>query len=760
MKRFPVDSLILINRRAAIDSAAFQRAMMVNTEVGYNDFLNRFAHARQVERAIELRNEVAYVDALKINTYESYLNFLTKYPQASRVADARQRYERLLYEAKTKDRKLASFERFIEVYPESPYRTQAELQVLELSTASGNPQLFLDFINRYPDSPLVTKARNLAYYLFKEEGIIPDELVTDSIRTVQALEQGYLVPFLRGGLYGFMNAQGVEIIEPFASEMDTESICGNITEEILIAGDQIRTRNGTVLYRGRASEVDDLDYGFLLIFDDSCGIIMHKSGLVIDACADDAVILAGAYLAIRKQDNWSLYTLTGRQLPVGTFEQADAIDDVLVLKREGAYILIHRTEIAKALDKHEVVYSQPYHDVKRWGDSAIWVKVGINEGLLDRKLGEMLSLSYREITQTFFGASLRSEAGITLWNLRKGESVPYDTVIIQKPWIAVKTDGLWRLLEHTLTPVTTETYDSIYFIGPFSVGVRKDSLQTYFSSTVSITLNKLVGMKFLPGQDSAYYLIVEEGDKKTVYNEKGERLFTAGYDRIDYIGSQLFLAVWREKRGIIDVQGKVVVPSEFDAMGNLNNGTIPVLKDKKFGYLDVVNRKEIKPVYEKNLVRYNQHYLIAFKGGKVGIIDWNNKPVTGFDYEEIQYWNDSTAIVKHNQNWVIYNFLDKKVVADKIRDFKWLRNDASEKIIRIHQENQYGVISNKKGVVLAATYSDILNVGSPTRPMYFTEKHVEEASIYVVIYYDENGKFLRRQIVEADDYDRIYCSYN
>jgi hypothetical protein len=58
------------------------------------------------------------------------------------------------------------------------------------------------------------------------------------------------------------------------------------------------------------------------------------------------------------------------------------------------------------------------------------------------------------------------------------------------------------------------------------------------------------------------------------------------------------------------------------------------------------------------------------------------------------------------------------------------------------------------------SFSDIINVGSPAQPLYFTEKHVEEASIFVVIYYDSAGKMLRREIYEQDDYEKIYCSNN
>jgi hypothetical protein len=52
-------------------------------------------------------------------------------------------------------------------------------------------------------------------------------------------------------------------------------------------------------------------------------------------------------------------------------------------------------------------------------------------------------------------------------------------------------------------------------------------------------------------------------------------------------------------------------------------------------------------------------------------------------------------------------------------------------------------------------------VGSADEPLYFTEKHVSEASVFVVIYYDKNGKMLRREVYEeADDYEKIYCQQN
>jgi len=48
-------------------------------------------------------------------------------------------------------------------------------------------------------------------------------------------------------------------------------------------------------------------------------------------------------------------------------------------------------------------------------------------------------------------------------------------------------------------------------------------------------------------------------------------------------------------------------------------------------------------------------------------------------------------------------------------------------------------------------------VGTAEKPLYFTEKNVEEAEIFVVIYYNDQGTMIRREIYESDEYDRIYC---
>ncbi|HBS28308.1 MAG TPA: hypothetical protein DEB06_02400, partial [Phycisphaerales bacterium] len=81
-------------------------------------------------------------------------------------------------------------------------------------------------------------------------------------------------------------------------------------------------------------------------------------------------------------------------------------------------------------------------------------------------------------------------------------------------------------------------------------------------------------------------------------------------------------------------------------------------------------------------------------------------------------------------------------------------------IVRIHKENHYGILSSTRGMIIAPTYNEIINLGTEDIPFYFAEKHVEEADIFVVLYFNKDGTQVKREIYEADEYERIYCRNN
>lgn len=759
--KIPLDSIILVTFRQRIDSAAFARAREADTETAYLDFLKRFETAAERKEAIALRDEVAYSDAFRENTYQSFLAYTQKYPESAFAAEARQQYERLLFESKTSDQKLVTFESFLTAYPETPYRNEIEQQIFEKITAGGESASFERFIRKYPSSSKIKTAKNIVYHLLKEDerSLLPP-LATDSIRNIQALEKQYLVPFLKDDKFGFMNERGEELMKAQARTIPDAYLCGNITDEWLIADGKIIGRNGATIFNGPAGEVEPIGYGYLLIENETCSTVVHVSGFspFEHECVQDAKLLSRNYVLLKKDNRWSVWTLTGRRLMAYEWDEIQLVGTVVVFRKETKVKLARLTDLAKIADQQLPVFSKELDEVKLWNDGMIWIRTGNEEAVFTQSLSEWIKPSRQRITQAFFGAISQTAAGYALHTAKAAPSQNYYRVKIQQPWVAVQHDGAWQAVDPVTQQRVSEVFDSIGFIGPFLAGIKKDTMHIQFAKNVVLTFSPPVPAQFIPGKDSLFFLMTEEGDKKIVYNTKAEKLFTVQAEKLEYNPEGYFIITVKQRKGLLSVTGKPILPAEFDALAPAGPHIIATLKDKKFGLVNLAAKRTIRPLYDKNLVMYDHQRLIAFKKDVWALIGWDNKTITPFEFEEIIYWNDSSALVKSNFQWMIYNFIEKKIVTDKIKSYKMISESPQEKVMIVNQENKYGVFSSKRGIIIPPTFSDIVNVGSARVPLYFTEKHVEEASVFIVIYYDSTGAQLRKYVYEADDYEKIFCS--
>src|SRR5258706_13112941 len=72
LKKENADSSVFARLFLKMDSLAFEHAKNDNSESAYQKFLIQFPSSIQKNRAIELRDETAYLQALKINSYSAF----------------------------------------------------------------------------------------------------------------------------------------------------------------------------------------------------------------------------------------------------------------------------------------------------------------------------------------------------------------------------------------------------------------------------------------------------------------------------------------------------------------------------------------------------------------------------------------------------------------------------------------------------------------------------------------------------------------
>jgi outer membrane protein assembly factor BamD (BamD/ComL family) len=767
LKRFPLDSTILIHLSQRVDSAAFEKARELNTEEAYVHFLDVYTAAAERPQAIELRDEVAYLAALRDNTYTAFAAFLQKYPNSSRATDVKARYEKTLYQVKTKSHRLADYETFLREYPATTYRHDAERQIFELMTIAGTPEAFRRFLTKYPRSSAFTYARNMLYYMLFEKGSdrgldqTLDPFWDDSLRHAAILDKQYLVPFYKDGRYGFLDQQGLEAIPPSSTTLDPAYDCGNITDDLLLVSDKVITKTNTISDTGHFTALDDIGFGFVLAETEKGYRLFHKSAGTIFSHVDDARLLDGRFLAVKTDTLWSLHTLTGRKLNVAAYDDIAIVGNALILRRDNRYEVGRTTELSAEPDAGPITLMGKFEEVKPWPHHSLWIRTDNHEGVIDSAFHESIRTGRHHLQPIPAGALATSESGYSFFT-RAGQSVYFRNAVLSDPWTAVR-HYLWRLYDPATGGDVSPAYDTITFAGPFAIGHLGDTLAIHFTPTAPPEIfTSAPSIAFMPGKDSTAFLVLTEGEKKTIYNSEGQKLFMLSCDQIAHAGGDIFVITRKDRsrkdqKGLVGKGGKLLLPAEFDAIGSIANGSVSLLKDRRFGLFDVAQQRQIKPVYDKNINRYARDYLTTVVNGKYGFVSWDNKPIGTFDFDEVRYWNDSVSWVRKSYQWMLYNIRSQKVVEAHVAGYKLVSDLPGENIAIISQEGHYGVISSTRGEIIPATLSRIINVGSVEHPMYLTAKHVEEASIYVVIYYDQNGAVLKRQVYEEEDYEHIRC---
>lgn len=763
VQRFPIDSLILISLHNKIDSAAFERAKLLNTEEAYNRFIISYPLAQQNKSAIELRDEVSFLDALKVNTYHSFNDYLVRYPQSHRAHEARERYEKLLFDDKTRDEKLNSYKLFFQNYPASPYSSVAEKQIFELITATGDPEVFAQYLQEYPHGRYAKFARDILFHLSMEsDEEIPGTIESDSLSQVIQLNAHFWIPFYKNGLFGFMDQEGKEMLAPQFDEIREEYKCGPIKDDILILSSGVFSRSGKKIAE-QGTVVSSIGFGFLIAEREGCLRLIHKSGtVVIPTCFSDYKIVGNNFIAAKKDQTWFLFTLAGRPLDISGFDDVKELEGVFVLTRLGKKALNTIQNMVGQTGQQEMKEDLVFDEVVPIDKNLLLVRNGIMEGIITSELQFTVPLNRHTLTKTSFGLIEKQPAGTIVWGLSTElDNQVWNQVSVYRNWLVLASEGTQQLFNIPTKKMTVINADSIWFDHNLAFVQSENLTKVYLSATHAIDLLPDSKIRFINSRDSVQFFYTESKGKRKVFNlASGDALFTSEFEITESLGNDFFMVAKGNKKGLLGRNGKEVVPIEMDAMILTQNGQISLLKDKRFGLYDLNSRKLIKPVYERNAVLLDKQHLVVFKEGFYGLIGWDTKPVTEFEFQEIIPWSESVIWVKRNFQWTLLNFITKEIILDRIRDFTWIRKSPEENIALVHRENYYGVISNRKGLVIPATFHDIINLGTPELPFYFTEKGVEEAEIYVVIYYDQYGKLVRRQAYEEEEYDRIYCNSN
>ena len=574
--------------------------------------------------------------------------------------------------------------------------------------------------------------------------------------------------------YGFSKLDGEKVIDFKYSKIKEVYFCGKIGEDFLEVemngNSMIVSRLGGIIYSGPFDKVEDLGSGALKIENNGYVGLYHKSGFqILEFKYEDAALVGDAFIKYKFNGKWGLKSFMNRDILPPDYDNIFSEGRFVLMEKNDLFAVQNVATLSKAVNLEIPTLEFKYDDYELIYSSHLLLFYEDMETVMDLDLKENITLDHQNFYELYDGWMVKKDNKYKIYDqiFYPLSDLEFEKVDYNKSRAAVKYQNKWGIYNSFTAFPTTFTYDSVRFLSE-QIGIIVEGDETFaiFDNDSLINISYSTETKllrptgFVPGENDKYAQYLLTKTNKGVYrvfNIDGTEIINGKFNLVEAMGRDYLLVEKSGRKGLYHQSGKLVLKIEYEALGSYSNGYVSTLMSGKFGIFNYDKKVLLSTKYQKALVPFGNLYFIGTKGASFGLVDLNNKDVTGYKFEEILDWNDSVALVKVKDQWSLYDIKNNKYVYEGISEYKVLRHD-DEKILLITKNSQNGILSSKYGEVVSPTFNVIINIGTAEQPVYFAEKFVREADFYVIIYYDGKGNILRKQIfTDEAEYEKIYC---
>ena len=215
--------------------------------------------------------------------------------------------------------------------------------------------------------------------------------------------------------------------------------------------------------------------------------------------------------------------------------------------------------------------------------------------------------------------------------------------------------------------------------------------------------------------------LVKDGDKYGLIDAEGNIVLPIEYDK--FYSTNSYNEIKRENKwGIIDSSGKICLPAIWDrvyTLGLVPRGNIVVISGRKIGLYNAETGKEIIPVIMDEINNLHasdlnnfmrEHFVVVSKGGKRGVFDLDGKEIIPIKYKvidtaEYAYGCFEIRTFIGDFDCKYEYFTQEGILAFPLSD--GLEYEKSPRRLACVKKNgKYGFINIKGDVVVPVVYDD------------------------------------------------------
>lgn len=510
------------------------------------------------------------------------------------------------------------------------------------------------------------------------------------LETIKAEDAEYFI-LLKDNKYGVINKNGQVVVNPEYDEIKIP----NPTKDVFIC---VPDANSDV-----SKALDSKGNGLWTEFNS------------VDAISIKAITSLVPYeksvLKYKQGSFYGLMDIAGDKITDAIYEEISNIDykeGYLKVKKEGRYgaINIKGKEVLKI--EYDNILSDGYYDEEtKYSNAGFILRTKTDDGYrfgyakADGKI--ILEPIYNEVNRITEIEGSKDIYLITSQNGRYGLIKNKKQIIendyteigfdkINKLLIVQKNNsyGVYDLNGKNIIPID---YDSIAIAGQYIDGTKDEQTVIFDSKGNNIDTD----ISSLDKVSDKYSIIIDKDNNYNILDSNGNKLLNEKYSYIEFFNNDLFIATKNSGAGVINANGKVVIPLEYSTMKKITGSNCLEATMVDNNKISIVSGEgKIGEGIENAISSLENNYIKVISANDVKYFTLEGKETS---YKELFPDNEIYAI-KQNGKWGFKDKSDKVIVECKY-DFVTEQNGG---FVGVKQDGKWGVLDTKGNFVKEPSY--------------------------------------------------------
>jgi hypothetical protein len=737
----------------------FQRLLSDVTVETVKEFRLKYPSSIYDDMLEYKRDSIEFIQVQENRSEQIVSQFIVEYPTSKFLPFAKDILDETRFIKLRKTGKLSDYYLFLKQYPQTNFRTRVESYILKYATLGHSPKSYLDFINMATNKHLKKQAADLLYYIpNQEKEVLQFHPLNDSIQNISKYSSLELFPVIDRSTFGFYTTKGVFLTDYAYDDIQEVSKCHTTTDDWIFVSAR---GNGFIIDKQGNKIVENVDDyinlsdGVALVSTNGSTYLYHKSGFkIIENPVSHAEVLKGRWIKTASNGKSQLISFLGIPITETQYDNISLEGDFWVFVKRGLLAVYTEEMIAEELQRKGLSLEFKFDNIELVGTDKFIGFRDKRECLLDRNLKFLIPWGNYIIHPDESGWYLKSDNGYQLYNslIENVMADHYSYMESNKGWLALKAQDDWILVPRKKEIQPSRGYDSLKLINNFVAFTNQGSKnELLFNNGNLISISTGEEIKTYSNSD---FISVRKGGSITIYDKNGSSMLAGKFDQISFLNDTLLKVEVKKKQGLMNTKGEYILQPIFNVLDK-QMGMIFLLLDGKIGAYDIQKNVVFMPKYETRLEKIGDHY-IAKKNGKSGLIDQEEQPILNFKYDEIRYWNDTSYLVKVENQYDFINSSERSIVGT-VELMTKVVNTGDQEIWKYVKEGKYGLISTQKGILLKPEYTDIFNIGTDENPLFFADQHLDKAGFHVVSYINKNGELVLSKAYNLEEFDKVLC---